>query len=297
MEYKKLMSDRLCMKWGKTGPAMKQTTTKEKITKNKPITDSRAAMLFKDLLRPVLNLLVGLRIPYKVMIEQPCRLLPDRPVIYAANHSCFADGPIMGRITKKRSYILCGRQRLGFSDWLYFMLNGAVFVDRRDREDRAACKLAMDAYLNRGRSVVMFPEGTWDLTENLLMLPMKWGIIETARNTGAQIIPTVLTYDRERKKCSVRFGEAMVFAPEDDRLEAVTALRDTLATMRWEDMGREAVLNRGGGTGRRPGGKRRSGHSANGRRLTGHTSVPACSGRILRRSSGRKEWRNGPAGC
>lgn len=275
---------------------MRQTTTKERITKNKPVTDSGAAMLFKDLLRPVLNLLAGFRIPYQVMIEQPCRLLPDRPVIYAANHSCFADGPIMGRITKKRSYILCGRQRLGFSDWLYFMLNGVVFADRGDKEDRAACKLALEAYLNRGRSVVMFPEGTWNLTDNMLMLPMKWGIIETARNTGAQIIPTVLTYDRERKKCSVRFGEALVFAPEDDRLEAVTVLRDIFATMRWEAMSREAVLDRGG-TGRRPGGKRRSGHSANGRRLTGHTSVPVCSGRLLRRRRYLPVWTGcGPAG-
>lgn len=223
---------------------MKQITTKEKITQNKPVTDGRAAMLFKDLLRPVLNLLAGFRIPYQVMIEQPCRLLPDRPVIYAANHSCFADGPIMGCVTSKRSYILCGRQRMGFSDWLYFMLNGVIFVDRKDREDRAACKVALEVYLNGGRSVVMFPEGTWNLTENLLMLPMKWGIIEIARATGAQIIPTVLSYDRARKRCSVRFGKAMVIAPEDERLEAVTALRDALATLRWEAMGREPVLDR-----------------------------------------------------
>lgn len=49
----------------------------------------------------------------------------------------------------------------------------------------------------------MFPEGTWNLTENLLMLPMKWGIIDIAKETGAQIIPTALEYDREQKKCFV----------------------------------------------------------------------------------------------
>lgn len=223
---------------------MIQITTKDKLNKNKPITDSKAVMLFKDLIRPVLSLIASFRVPYKVVIEQPCCLLPNKPVIYAVNHFCFADTPIMGRITPQRSYILSGKQRLGFSDWLYFMLNGVIFVDRKDKEDLAASKKAMSAYLNKGRSIVMFPEGTWNLTENQLMLPMKWGIIDIAKETGAQIIPTVLEYDREKKRCFVRFGVPMVFTPEDSKAEAIIALRDTLATMCWEFWERNGTFSR-----------------------------------------------------
>ena len=223
---------------------MIQITTKDKLNKNKPITDSKAVMLFKDLIRPVLSLIASFRVPYKAVIEQPCGLLPNKPVIYAVNHFCFADTPIMGRITPQRSYILSGKQRLGFSDWLYFMLNGVIFVDRKDKEDLAASKKAMSAYLNKGRSIVMFPEGTWNLTENQLMLPMKWGIIDIAKETGAQIIPTVLEYDREKKRCFVRFGVPMVFTPEDSKAEAIIALRDTLATMRWEFLERNGTFSR-----------------------------------------------------
>ncbi|MGM9589225.1 MAG: lysophospholipid acyltransferase family protein [Faecousia sp.] len=212
---------------------MRQFTTKEKTSHNKPLTDNKAIMLFKDLLRPVLSLIASFRVPYQVVIEQPCRLLPDKPVIYAVNHSCFADTPIMGRIAPQRSYILLGKQRLGFSDWLYFILNGVVFVDRKDKEDTAASKLAMSTYLRKGRSIVMFPEGTWNLTENQLMLPMKWGVIDVAKETGAQIVPTVLEYSRGEKKCFVRFGEPMVVSPEDSKAEAITTLRDTMAAMRW----------------------------------------------------------------
>lgn len=53
-----------------------------------------------------------------------------------------------------------------------------IFVDRKDKEDLAASKLAMTAYLRKGRSIIMFPEGTWNLTENQLMLPMKWGVVD-----------------------------------------------------------------------------------------------------------------------
>lgn len=213
---------------------MIQITTKEKLNRHKSLTDNIAIILFKDLIRPVLSFIASFRVPYKVIIEQLCNLLPGKPVIYAANHFCFADTPIMGRITPKRSYILLGKQRLDFSDWIYFMLNGVIFVDRKDKEDMAASKRAMSAYLNKGRSIVMFPEGTWNLTENLLMLPMKWGIIDIAKETGAQIVPTLLEYDREQKKCFVRFGSPMTFSPEDSKADAIVTLRDTMATMRWE---------------------------------------------------------------
>lgn len=223
---------------------MIQITTKDKLNKNKPITDSAAVVFFKDVIRPVLSLIASFRVPYKVIIEEPCHLLQDKPVIYAVNHFCFADTPIMGRITPKRSYILLGKQRLRFSDWLYFMLNGVIFVDRKDKEDMAASKQAMSAYLNKGRSIVMFPEGTWNLTENQLMLPMKWGIIDIAKETGAQIIPTVLEYDREQKKCFVRFGAPLTFSPEDSKADAIVTLRDTMATMRWEFWERNGTFSR-----------------------------------------------------
>lgn len=189
-------------------------------------------------------MVASLRVPYKVIIEQPCHPLPNKPVIYAANHFCFADTPIMGRITPKRSYILLGKQRLGFSDWLFFFLNGAIHVDRKDKEDMATSKLAMSAYLRKGRSIVMFPEGTWNLTENQLMLPMKWGIIDIAKETGAQIIPTLLEYDREQKQCHVRFGAPLVFSAEDNKADSIAALRDTLATMRWEYCERNGTFSR-----------------------------------------------------
>lgn len=223
---------------------MKQTTTKEKLSQNKSLTDNKAVMLIKDLIRPILSLIASFRVPYKVVIEQPCYPLSGKPMIYAVNHFCFADTPIMGRITPKRSYILLGKQRLGFSDWLYFILNGVIFVDRKDKEDMAASKQAMTAYLNKGRFIVMFPEGTWNLTENQLMLPMKWGIVDIARETGAQIIPTVLEYDREQKKCFIRFGAPMLFSPEDNKADAIAILRDTLATMRWEFWERNGIFNR-----------------------------------------------------
>lgn len=223
---------------------MKQVTTNEKIRKNKSITDNTATVLFKDLLRPVLSLIASTRVPYKVAVEQPCRLLTNKPVIYAVNHFCFADMPIICRIIPKRGYVFAGKQRLGFLDWLYFILNGVIFVDRKDKEDMAASKQAIIGYLAKRCPLIMFPEGTWNLTENQLMLPMKWGIIDIVKETGAQIVPTVLEYDREQKKCFVCFGEPIIFSAGDDKAEAIIALRDTMATMRWKFWERNSIFHR-----------------------------------------------------
>lgn len=223
---------------------MKQTTTKEKLGLNKTIADSKMVMLLKDMIRPILSIIASTKVPYKVVIEESCPPLFERPVIYVANHFCFADTPIMGCIVPKRSYILLGKQRLGLSDWLYFILNGVIFVDRKDKVDKAESKQAMITYLERNRSVVIFPEGTWNLTENQLMMPMKWGIIDVARKTGAQIVPVNLEYDRERMNCYVRFGKPMTFASEENKAESIIILRDTMATMRWEVWERKGIFSR-----------------------------------------------------
>jgi len=127
-----------------------------------------------------------------------------------------------------------GKQRLGLSDWLYFVLNGVIFVDRKDKADMAASKDAMLAYLNQKQPLIIFPEGTRNLTENQLMMTMKWGIIDVAKKADAQIVPIVLEYDRESKKCYVRFGESITFALDVNKAAAIGRLRDAMATMRWE---------------------------------------------------------------
>ncbi len=223
---------------------MKQTTTKEKIAAKKKLTDNRAIMLLKDALHPLLNVIVSIYVPYKVLIEKNGDTKVGKPVIYAVNHFCFADTPIMGMIVKNRAYMLIGKQRLGLSDWLYFQLNGVIFVDRKDREDTLASKKAMEEYLTKGRSVIMFPEGTWNLSENLLMLPMKWGIVEIAEEAGVPIVPVMLDYDREKKECVVRFGKKIFFDKNSDKALGIRVLRDALATMRYECMEHKGVYKR-----------------------------------------------------
>lgn len=214
------------------------------IVRPKRVADYRIVIFLKTLLRPILIPIVRIQIPYKVFIDQSCHLSGDGPVVYAANHFCFADIPIMGMITPKHSYILMGKQRLAFRDRLYCKLNGIISVDRKNKSDMADAKEAIIDYLNRDQSIVMFPEATWNLTMHQPMLPMRWGIVDIAWKTGARIVPVVLEYDRESMWCSVVFGKSMTFSPEMDKKESILVLRDTMATMRWEFWERKGIFDR-----------------------------------------------------
>lgn len=225
---------------------MKQETTLQKQNKGKPITDSRLGIWLRDGLYPLLMFLTGTKVRCRVEVVSDCEPILGKPIIFAANHSAFQDTPIMLRVTKRRSYIFSGKQNLAFIDWVFFVLNGTIWVDRKSKEDMAASKDAVLEYLAKGQSILWFPEGTWNLTPSQLMMPMKWGIIDMARQAGAQIIPAALDYDREKNTCRVKFGAPMVGGALENKAEAIRNLRDTMATLRWDLMCNQPIVHRGG---------------------------------------------------
>lgn len=223
---------------------LKQETTLEKQKKGKAFTDSRFTIMLRDKLYPLLIFLSGAKVRYKIEMLNSCTLLPDRPIIFAANHSAFQDIPIMLRVTKRRSYIFSGKQKLFFIDWIFFILNGVIWVDRKNKEDMAASKEAVLKYLAKNQSILWFPEGTWNLTPSQLMLPMKWGIIDIGRQAGAQIIPMALDYNREKNLCRVKFGTPMEGESLENKEEAIRSLRDNMATLRWDFISEQSIQHR-----------------------------------------------------
>ena len=223
---------------------MIQQSTLDKQKKGKPITDSPAAIWLRDRLHPFMMLLTRTKVTYRVETVNTYTPVEGKPIIFAANHSAFQDAPVSLRATKRRSYIFVGKQPLPFMDWVFFVTTGTLWVDRKIKEDMAATKDAMIEYLAKGQSILWYPEGTWNLTANKLMLPMKWGIIDIAQKANAQIIPMALDYDRAAKGCKVKFGVPMTDDALENKSEAIQNLRDTMATLRWDFMSDQTVLHR-----------------------------------------------------
>lgn len=52
----------------------------------------------------------------------------------------------------------------------------------------------MQKLLNTGKNLLIYQEGTWNMTPSKPMLPLNWGVIEFAKSASVPIIPLVAEY-------------------------------------------------------------------------------------------------------
>ena len=81
-----------------------------------------------------------------------------------------------------------------------------------------------------------FPEGTWNMTPNLPMLPCYWGIVDVAQKSNAVIVPVAA--DQYGKKFKIKIGSNFDMSiygnTKEEKAKAITDLRDVLSTLKWE---------------------------------------------------------------
>ena len=152
--------------------------------------------------------------------------------IFSVNHSCKYDMPYACEAIGRHCYTLVGKQPLMFIDRLFFNISGTVWVDRKNRKSRNSASDIMVRLLKKKANILMFPEGTWNLTPSSPMLPLYWGIIDIACRASVPIVPIVLEYDKD--KCYVSFGQCIYVNTADDKRAKIMELTDAHATLRWE---------------------------------------------------------------
>lgn len=86
-------------------------------------------------------------------------------------------------------------------------------------------------YILNKTNLLIFPEGTWNLEMSLPMLPMYWGAIRLAQETGCPIIPFV--EEDIDNQCYVNFGHPFSVLTGADKTVEIEMLRDVMATLRW----------------------------------------------------------------
>lgn len=81
---------------------------------------------------------------------------------------------------------------------LILFLNGLIYCDTNSKEDRKIALETSKQLLRKNENLLIYPEGIWNLSANLLSLPLFPGIINIAIETGCEIIPVAVEqYGRE----------------------------------------------------------------------------------------------------
>lgn len=172
----------------------------------------------------------------------------DGPLIFAPTHVGKFDVEAIGEAIQAHFYLLSGdfENLQGGAEQLFLNLNGVLYFRETDPDDRKAIAEIMVAHLRAGGNLLYYPEGAWNLSPNLPVLPLFPGILRVARESGAKIIP--IGAEQYQKRFEVRIGKPVDVSDFSDAGEALAQLRDTMATLKWEiweseDSGRHAELD------------------------------------------------------
>lgn len=175
---------------------------------------------------------------FRYTMVRDMREKTERSVIYAVTHVGKFDIEVVSEALKDHSYILSGdfEHLQGIIEEPFLNLNGVLYFNETEKADRKAVTEKMIGLLQEGGSLMYFPEGTWNLSPNLPVLPCYWGIVEIARKGNAIIVPVAA--EQYGKHFDINVGENLDMqeygASQEEKARAIADLRDTLATLKWE---------------------------------------------------------------
>lgn len=152
---------------------------------------------------------------YKPTIEGKSKIPQTGRIILAGNHTNYFDCILVSCTTDRCVHYLAKDELMRGPLKIIFKNLGIIPVNRRTK-DKAALETAVK-YLNDEKLIGIFPEGTINRTEDVIM-PFKYGAVKMARDTRTPIIPFAITgkYKPFKKDIKIQFMEPITVS---DNLE------------------------------------------------------------------------------
>lgn len=164
------------------------------------------------------------------------RVPADRPVIFASTHIGWDDPAIVLLAVRDHAYLFWGDPKGSYKtlDGLVMDMNGIIACDTGSKSDRYIGKETCIKWLSQGGNLLIFPEGAWNVTDHLPVMPLFPGTADMAIRTGADIVP--VAFEKFGKEFLVNIGKnipAEGYAPSQNQ-ELTQLLRQSLAELKWE---------------------------------------------------------------
>lgn len=125
---------------------------------------------------------------------------------------------------------------------LLLYLNGSIFLETMDKEDRHIAYLRSIELLKGGGSLMIFPEGARNGTENLPVMPLFSGTAKMAMETNVKIVPVAI--EQYVKRFVIKFGSELLPDNYNNHADLTQDLRDALATLKWDIWENEGMQSR-----------------------------------------------------
>lgn len=207
------------------------------------------SLWWRKLIHPIL--ILGIKVE-RIFHRESLKIIHDRriknsrPKIFACTHVGGHDAQRSFEGVGEHAFVFVGDPRELYRnfDGALLFLNGMICLETRSIPDRKIAKENAVELLRKGGNLLIYPEGAWNLSENLLVDTIYMGTASMALKTGADIIPVALEeYD---KKFYMNIGEnidSRKWNPE--QIPQLTEhLRNRLAELKWEILEQNGVQRR-----------------------------------------------------
>lgn len=168
----------------------------------------------------------------KIVLESYPDLEKNKPYIFASTHYHSEDIISNLAILDRNSYALIGTtDQLEHNPQMYAAwLNGIVYVDRLNNESRKESLKKMKKLLENNTSVLIFPEGGWNNTENLLCQKLFAGPYILSNELSVPVVPISNFLEPVSNTIYINVGNPLDLSNKDKK-ESLILLRDTISTM------------------------------------------------------------------
>lgn len=150
--------------------------------------------------RPFVSLFVKIFLRPKIIGRE--NILKTDKLIIAGTHTGFFDALLLMSATKRPLHFLAKKELFKGMFGFIFKHMGLIAVDR-SKKDRSVLENARK-YLDDGKVVTIFPEGTYSRKRKLL--PFKIGTVKLAFDTKTKIVPFVIKGRYFRSGLKLIFG-------------------------------------------------------------------------------------------
>lgn len=187
------------------------------------------SIIFKAVLRVVYK--------QKITVDKKLKLEKHKSYVFACNHSFYFDGPAVIATVDRNFYSLFGATEQLHVEirTLFIWLNGLIYVDRFDKQSRKDSVIKMNKVLQAGNSILIFPEGRWNDSENLLCQNLFAGPYNLSVQNKVEVVP-VSVYNDSDNHIYVSYGKPLKLYKYETKDEGIQVLRDCLATLYYEQI-------------------------------------------------------------
>jgi len=205
---------------------------------------SDIGMELRKKINPFLRKVLKIATKGELIVDRYPNLEEDEAYIFVSLHN-FVEDTISNLATIDRNaYLLFGTtDQLDVNKEMYAAwLNGFIYVDRQDKNNRKDAIQKMIRVLDNGNSVLIFPEGGFNNTENLLCQKLFSSPYILSKMTGKKVVPIAPFYEFGSDKIYMNVGDPIDLGSFDDKDEALLYLRDVLSTLLYESIEKHSKM-------------------------------------------------------